>query len=493
MATFSTDTGTVGDGITSDNILVLTGTAAANSTVTVFSGTNQLGSTTANGSGAWSFTTSTLLNATHSFTARAMDAAGNTSSASAVLSVTVNGATAVIGNDMAFPDASTTGVPAGTSLTPYSGNFTSSFSGQIIEGLDVDGAIIINHPGVTVRNVRVEVIHISASGTNSTIEDSEIIGSSTWNSGISNVDGHNMTVRRCDISGVERGIWLEADGSLIEDNYFHDLINNTGTSDPHIDGIQIPGHGALINDVIIRHNNLDLDREVSASITMRDATNVDIINNRLNGGTYIIYFEGTTTGSDVTGNRFGEYVFGYVNGTAAGAQTYSGNVDDKTGVSILGGTVAADLIDYEGAGLAVYLAMNSVPPGDAAIANLVSFEKAQYDYGLSIGVLDPVIYMWEALGLALCEGAITFGGVFGPLVLQNDAAFVTKAYEDAFGFLPGQEQIIGLTNQVQYFESIYLASGAYGTDATRIELLARGAVYGQMLGISAELDLLAWS
>jgi hypothetical protein len=37
--------------------------------------------------------------------------------------------------------------------------------------------------------------------------------------------------------------------------------------------------------------------------------------------------------------------------------------------------------------------------------------------------------------------------------------------------------------------SRYADSGAYGS-AERIELLARGAVYGQMLGISAELELL---
>jgi hypothetical protein len=74
---------------------------------------------------------------------------------------------------------------------------------------------------------------------------------------------------------------------LIEHNYFHNLFGSTGTSDPHIDGIQIPDGG--IRDIMIRHNNLDLHKHVSSCITMKDATNVDIVNNRLNGGTYIIY------------------------------------------------------------------------------------------------------------------------------------------------------------------------------------------------------------
>ena len=60
IASFSTDSGTVGDHITNDNTLTLTGTAAANSTVKVFDGANQIGTTTANSSGAWSYTTAAL-------------------------------------------------------------------------------------------------------------------------------------------------------------------------------------------------------------------------------------------------------------------------------------------------------------------------------------------------------------------------------------------------------------------------------------------------
>ena len=47
IASFSTDSGTVGDGITNDNTLTLTGTAEANSTVKVYDGATLLGSATA--------------------------------------------------------------------------------------------------------------------------------------------------------------------------------------------------------------------------------------------------------------------------------------------------------------------------------------------------------------------------------------------------------------------------------------------------------------
>ena len=77
IASWSNDTGTAGDGITNDNTLAFTGTAAANSTVRVYDGATLLGTVTANGSGAWSFTTAALADGAHSFTATATDAAGN--------------------------------------------------------------------------------------------------------------------------------------------------------------------------------------------------------------------------------------------------------------------------------------------------------------------------------------------------------------------------------------------------------------------------------
>ena len=80
----------MGDGITNDNTLTLTGTAEANSTVKVYDGATLLGSATANGTGAWSYTTAALANGAHSLTATATDAAGNTSAASAALSVTID-------------------------------------------------------------------------------------------------------------------------------------------------------------------------------------------------------------------------------------------------------------------------------------------------------------------------------------------------------------------------------------------------------------------
>ncbi len=90
IASYSTDSGTAGDGITNDNTLTLTGTAAANSTVNVYDGFTLLGSITADGAGGWSFTTTALTDGGHSLTATATDSNGNTSAASVALNVTID-------------------------------------------------------------------------------------------------------------------------------------------------------------------------------------------------------------------------------------------------------------------------------------------------------------------------------------------------------------------------------------------------------------------
>ena len=66
----------------------LSGTAVANGIVSLFDGTSMLGTTTADATGAWTFETGFY--GTHSFTATAADAAGNTSASSFPFNVTLN-------------------------------------------------------------------------------------------------------------------------------------------------------------------------------------------------------------------------------------------------------------------------------------------------------------------------------------------------------------------------------------------------------------------
>ena len=68
---------------TDDTTPTLSGTAAANATITVYQDGQQVGTAQADGSGAWSFTPSTALaNGSHTWSVTATDAAGNVSPAS---------------------------------------------------------------------------------------------------------------------------------------------------------------------------------------------------------------------------------------------------------------------------------------------------------------------------------------------------------------------------------------------------------------------------
>ena len=90
IASFATDSGVVGDHITNDNTLTLTGSAVASSTVKIFDGSTQLGTANVDGSGHWTFTTSALGDGGHNLTAQDVDSSGQVSLASAPLSLTID-------------------------------------------------------------------------------------------------------------------------------------------------------------------------------------------------------------------------------------------------------------------------------------------------------------------------------------------------------------------------------------------------------------------
>ncbi|MEH2523530.1 MULTISPECIES: Ig-like domain-containing protein [unclassified Bradyrhizobium] len=124
IAAFTPDTGAVGDKITTASVLTLSGTAEAGSTVKLFDGSTQIGTAKANASGTWSVATSNLATGSHNFTAKATDTAGNTSSASSLLSVKVDGAGAPSSPSSPTPPTQTP-APSGENLL-VNGSFEAS-------------------------------------------------------------------------------------------------------------------------------------------------------------------------------------------------------------------------------------------------------------------------------------------------------------------------------------------------------------------------------
>ena len=115
----TTDSGTIGDRTTNFAHVKIDGTAERGSAVTLYdsNGTTVLGTGTADlTTGAFSITTSALAEGTHNITAKATDAWGNTSTASAVLAVTED-TTAPTGGTPDLIAASDTGSSSTDNIT----------------------------------------------------------------------------------------------------------------------------------------------------------------------------------------------------------------------------------------------------------------------------------------------------------------------------------------------------------------------------------------
>jgi len=87
---YSPDSGVQGDGITNAKQITLAGHAAAGTTVEVFDGGVQIGTTVADSHSVWNFATPDLIDGTHAFTGVAADGVGDSSATSAALNVTID-------------------------------------------------------------------------------------------------------------------------------------------------------------------------------------------------------------------------------------------------------------------------------------------------------------------------------------------------------------------------------------------------------------------
>jgi autotransporter-associated beta strand protein len=138
----ASDTGISGsDGITRTTTPTITGTAEPNSTVTLYDtdGTTVLGTGTADGSGSYSVTVATALSSgPHTITVKATDAAGNVSTASPGLSVTVDSTAPTV-----------TGVTSSTADGSYKAGDTVSIQVSLSEAVIVNGT-----PTITLSNGR---------------------------------------------------------------------------------------------------------------------------------------------------------------------------------------------------------------------------------------------------------------------------------------------------------------------------------------------------
>lgn len=181
-----------------------------------------------------------------------------------------------------FPNATNTGVPTGTTLTPYTGPMTITEDGTVIDGKAINGSLRITADNVVIKNSKLTFSGswgIDAYGAkNLTVQDSDIIGPGYAYGSDSAIAGTGNFLRN-DISKVQNGITLNAGSSVVQGNYIHDLQSAGG--DPHYDGIQ--AFGGHVNTKIT--GNTIISRDTS--------------------GLLISDLWGNNNGIEVRGNFFG--------------------------------------------------------------------------------------------------------------------------------------------------------------------------------------------
>jgi hypothetical protein len=226
------------------------------------------------------------------------------------------------------PDPSNTGVPAGVTLTPAT-RLTVTTPNQVLDGLDVRGAVKIDAPGVQMRDSRItgdDYYGIAVESGSVTVTDTEI-------SGFENaIVGDGWTAVRVNIHSVTGdGVKLGSDVTL-QSSWIHDLTPGPGA---HADGAQMQDE---VTNLVVAGNMIEVSAAANSAIFLSPDLGpstegpVTVTGNWLDGGGFTLFCVEGSYGAYVvhniaiTGNRFGfSAKYGPVRITVP--VTFTGNVD----------------------------------------------------------------------------------------------------------------------------------------------------------------------
>jgi hypothetical protein len=264
----------------------------------------------------------------------------------------------------AFPDASCTGVPAGTALTVKTGNQTINTAGTVVSGWNVQGKIIVNADNVTIKN---SIVHgpaaggcsngagIELNGQNDVVQDTEVLldHPTACLDGIW-MSGNFETLTRVNVHGGTDGVKAGGDPGAhdytVQDSYIHGMRwdpndPNQGNTETHNDGVQ--SWAGTLNETL-RHNRIDLSTtldsggQLASNAAWQSGTsNARVENNYLDGGGCTLNFassentlQNPQTPIYINNNHFGR-IRGFngcvvlINNQCVMNQ-YNGNVYDDT-------------------------------------------------------------------------------------------------------------------------------------------------------------------
>jgi Domain of unknown function (DUF4082) len=325
-----------------------TPSAATSTTTPSASSTASVSTTTASASS--SAPTASALSVTAQATASAVTTKASTTNPTASSSSSGSSASGLtncvsLPSRCGYPDATNTGVPAGTTLTRVpqdrtsgtgwtwdSRGWISTTDNAIVENLIIDGHVETTGKNVTVRNNRILQTGedwavalrttVNATVTHNTIG---VTGAPRLMVGVKDIygDSTGTTVSYNDISNASTGIQMYA--GLVENNYIHDLGMNDGD---HINGFT----SNLGTDPLTIRNNTILNKfNQTDAISLFQDFGVEgnrlITGNLVAGGGYTIYGGdgsfGKTFNIQITNNRFSRIY--YPNGGSYGPLAHFDN------------------------------------------------------------------------------------------------------------------------------------------------------------------------
>jgi hypothetical protein len=211
------------------------------------------------------------------------------------MAITIAGVTYRDRNTNNWPDASNTGVPAGTTLTAYSGPMTITTNDTIIDSKNITGALRIEASGVIIRKCYIfggiyndEVV----SGRSFTAEDCEInVGGVHGENAIggTGIASRNYTALRCHIYGGRRSInaWI---GAWVQDCYVHGQAEDPSGVE-HESGIRMGAGATILHNTIIC-DAPDFPPDAGCSAAMTGYGDYAVVENNLIQNNYF----GATTG-----------------------------------------------------------------------------------------------------------------------------------------------------------------------------------------------------
>ncbi|HET9412221.1 MAG TPA: hypothetical protein VFO38_05240 [Candidatus Saccharimonadales bacterium] len=229
----------------------------------------------------------------------------------------------------AIPDENCTGVPAGVALTDIKGSLTTTSNGQVIDGKNIDGDLVVRHDNVTVVNTRIKGKISGANGSPVTnrgfvMRDTELgpdTCASSGNGGIRQLQGGEFTLTRVHMHNHNDDmISLLGGGKIV----IEDSLLNRGCYYPedHLDAIQWYAPGDVAN-VTIKHSSIDSrpsntsgygNAPLFIADGMGKGSRFTITQNLFLGGTYSIRAHDVTADSfvDIDNNRVGrnQYLYG---------------------------------------------------------------------------------------------------------------------------------------------------------------------------------------